>query len=123
MQFDTVLITATQPINIVKTEIQGRPGTVKEYIGAGDMQLNIDIIIQGANGVYPREEVNRFKRWLDAPVSKKIVAWWLDNIGVSDIVVESYTVPQMKGGYSYQIFNISAISDAPVELKITSSNV
>jgi hypothetical protein len=119
MNLETVLMTVTKPKRVIKTEIQGRDGTVKEYIGADDMQITINVKITGRNGVYPRDEVNRLIAWLDAPVSKGIVAWWLDNIGVSDIVIESYTMPQVEGGYSYQMFAINAISDAPVELKIT----
>lgn len=119
MNLETVLITIDQPIRIVKTEIQGRNGTVKEYIGADDSKIAMQVIITGKNGVYPREEVNRLKAWLDAPVAKGIVAWWLDNLGISDIVIESYTIPQVQGGYSYQMFNINALSDLPVELKIT----
>lgn len=119
MNLETVLMTVDQPIRIIKTEIQGRNGTVKEYIGADDSKITINVIITGKNGVYPREEVKRLKDWLDAPVAKGIVAWWLDNMGISDIVIESYSFPQVQGGYSYQMCAINAISDLPVELKIT----
>ena len=118
MNLETVLISIDQPIRVVKTEIAGRDGTVKEYIGKDDAQVTITGIITGANGVYPRDEVQRLKKWLDAPVSKEIVAWWMDNIGIGNIVIEGYTIPQVQGGYSYQMFTINAISDAPVELKI-----
>lgn len=119
MNLETVLMVVHQPINIVKTEIQGRNGTVKEYIGAADSEVQITGMITGRNGVYPRDEVARLKKWLDAPVAKGIVSWWLDNLGISNLVVADYDFPQTQGGYSYQIFQINAISDAPVELKIT----
>ena len=119
MNLETVIMVVEQPIRVIKTEIQGRNGTVKEYIGADDSKITINCIITGKNGVYPREEVNRLKRWLDAPVAKGVVAWWLDNLGISNVVVENYSIPQVQGGYSYQIVTIEAVSDAPVELKIT----
>ena len=115
----TVLITLDQPINIVKTVIQGRDGTVKEYIGKDDMQVTINGIITGKNGVYPLQKVNDLKAWLDAPISKGLTTWWLDNLGISNVVVSSFQFPQTEGGYSYQVFSISAISDTPVELKIS----
>lgn len=115
----TVLITLDQPINIVKTVIQGRDGTVKEYIGKDDMQVTINGIITGKNGVYPLQKVNDLKSWLDAPISKGLTTWWLDNLGISNVVVSSFQFPQTEGGYSYQVFSISAISDTPVELKIS----
>jgi len=123
MRLETVLITVDQPIKVVKTEIQGRNGTVKEYIGADDAKITINGIITGNNGVYPRDEVARLKRWLDAPISKDIVAWWLGNLGIDKLVVENYSIPQVQGGYSYQIFSIDAVSDLPVELRITSGNL
>jgi|GEM_PF-1140218 hypothetical protein len=116
---DTVLLTVSQPIKVIKTEIQGRDGTVKEYIGKGDAEITINGIITGTNGVYPRDDVSELKKWLDAPISKGVLSWWLQNLGIHNIVVNSYSIPQVQGGYSYQMFSISASSDAPVELRIT----
>lgn len=123
MNLESILITVTQPIRVVKTEIQGRNGTVKEYIGADDAKITINGIITGNNGVYPRDEVQRLKRWLDAPVAKEIIAWWMGNLGIDSLVIENYEIPQVQGGYSYQMFTIDAVSDLPVQLKITSGNV
>lgn len=117
MNLETVLITVTQPIRVIRTEIQGRNNTVKEYIGKDDATITINGIITGKNGVYPRDEVNRLVRWLDAPISKSVVAWWLGNLGIDNLVVTNYTIPQTQGGYSYQMFTIDCVSDAPVELK------
>ena len=119
VNIQTVIITISQPINIIKTAIQGRDGTVKEYIGKDDMQVNISGMITGKNGVYPLDKVNKLKAWLDAPISKGITAWWLANLNVANIVINSFDMPQTEGGYSYQMFSISAISDTPVELKIS----
>lgn len=118
MNIETVLITVSQAANIVKTKIQGRNGTVKEYIGLDDAAITINGVITGKNGVYPFEEVERLRRWLQAPVSKGIVARWLGNLGIENLVIDSFDIPQTEGGYSYQMFSISASSDLPVELKI-----
>ena len=118
MNIETVLITVNRAARVIKTPIQGRDGTVKEYIGLDDASLTINGIITGRNGVYPFGEVARLRRWLDAPVSKGIVARWLGNLNIDNIVVEDYSIPQVEGGYSYQMFTINAISDLPVELKI-----
>ena len=123
ISLETVIITLDQPIRIIKTEIQGRDGTVKEYIGKDDAKIKINAVITGSNGRYPTEKVAAIKAWLDAPVSKSITAWWLDNLGISNIVIEAYSIPQVEGGISYQMFSIDAISDNPVELKITQPNV
>lgn len=118
LTLNTIIITVDQPIRVIRTEIQGRDGTVKEYIGKDDMKITINGIITGKNGVHPKDTVKLLKQWLDAPVSKGVVSWWLNNMGVSSMTVESYSFPQIAGGYSYQTFVINAVSDAPVELRI-----
>jgi len=118
MNLESIICTINQVQRIIKTEIQGRNGTIKEYIGADDMQITINGVITGKNGVHPKEEVIRLKKWLDAPVAKGITSWWTNNLGLNNIVVENYSFPQTPGGYSYQQFTINAISDMPVELRI-----
>lgn len=115
---DTVLITVSQQKNIIKTPIQGRNGTVKEYISDGDYQINIKGVLTGSNGMHPYDEVHQLKQILNAPVAVKAVSRWLQNLDVDSIVVDSYSLPQMEGGMSYQAFEINAISDLPVEILI-----
>ena len=119
LNIETVLITVSQAITVVKTKIQGRNGTVKEYIGADDAQITINGMITSVNGVYPTDDVNRLKAWLDAPVSKGVVARWLGNLGIDNVVVDSYNIPQGEGSYSQQMFSVQCSADLPVQLKIT----
>ena len=114
----TVLLTVNFATRIVKTEIQGRDGTVKEYIGQDDAKVTVQGIVTGWNGHYPAYEVNLLNEWRRAPVSKSVVSAYLQNLGIKNLVVESFDLPQIAGGYSYQTFSMSCISDAPVELKI-----
>ena len=118
LQFDTILCTVSQAKKIIKTEIQGRDGTVKEYIGLDDYQVNINGIITGANGVHPADTVTELKKMLDAPVAIPVVSSFLNRLGIYSIVVNDYSIPQVAGGYSKQDFSINAISDAPLELQI-----
>jgi hypothetical protein len=119
MQFDAVLCTISQAKKIVKTEIQGRDGTVKEYIGMDDYEVSINGIIAGANGVYPMETVQELKKILDAPVPIPVTSNFLNNMDIFNVVVADYTLPQEAGGYSTQNFSISAISDTPIELQFS----
>jgi len=119
IQFDAVLMTIDFASRVVKTEIQGRNGTVKEYIGQDDAKVSIQGVICGYNGHYPALEVSQLNDWCLAPISKGAVSTFLQNLGIQSLVVEDYSFPQAAGGYSYQTFTINCISDIPVELKIT----
>lgn len=119
LTFDTVLCTVSQAKRIVRTEIQGADGTVKEYIGLDDYNVQINGIICGDNGRYPAAEVDALKRMLDAPVAIPVISSYLNRLGVYNVVVQDYSLPQEAGGYSKQDFSIMALSDTPLELQIT----
>lgn len=114
----TILITVSQSKNIIVTQIQGRNGTVKEYIGMGDYEVTINGIIAGPNGHYPIDEVHALKQMLDAPVAIPVTSWYLQNLDIYSLVVKDYAFDQEPGGYSKQNFTINCISDLPVELLI-----
>jgi len=116
--FQAILIDLTFPRNIVKTEIQGRNGAVKEYIGEGDAQIAFRGVITGQNGQYPESKVQDLMQLLKAPIPIEVICSHLNNKGVFSIVFEDRTLSQEEGGYSYQTFSLNAISDIPIELQI-----
>jgi len=120
LKYEAVIITVSQAKKIIRTEIQGRNGTVKEYIGDDDYEIGINGIITGPNGHYPSDEVADLKAVLDAPIAIEVACSFLQNLGIHSVVVGNYQVDQKEGGYSYQTFAISCISDIPQELRLTS---
>lgn len=118
IDLESVLITVNLPRNIVKTEIQGRDNSVKEYIGEGDAVITINGIIAGLNGHYPAEEVSQLKQVIKAPVAVEVISPYLQNLDIYNIVFEDRELGQAEGGYSYQMFTLNAVSDLPQELRI-----
>lgn len=116
--YDAVLITVTQAKKIIRTEIQGRNGTVKEYIGDDDYQVVVNGILTGTNGVHPVDEIIQLKKMLDAPVAIDVACAYLQNLGIQSLVVMDYTFEQQAGGYSYQTFSITFNSDVPQQLRL-----
>jgi hypothetical protein len=114
----TVLMTISQTKNIVKTSIQGRSGTVKEYIGLGDYAITINAIITGPNGHYPIDEVTALKNMLECNKEVKVVSWYLQLWDIDNIVIDDFSINPEEGGYSYQPFTIDASSDKSFMLKI-----
>ncbi len=120
IKINSVIMTVSFASRIIKTEIQGRNVTVKEYIGEDDASVSIQGVITGWNGHFPADEVSALNEWRRAPLSKSVTSAYLQNLGITNLVVESFEVPQVAGGYSYQTFTMQCISDIPIELKITS---
>lgn len=113
---ETVILTLSRPKKIVKTDITGRDGTVKEYINQDDWQVTINGVITGANGVYPTQAVMALHDICNAPVSIPAVSWYLQNFNIYNLVIETFAFDQEPGGISKQNFTLNCISDKPIEL-------
>jgi hypothetical protein len=129
LRLDTVIMEASIPKNIVRTEIQGGDGTVKEYIGEGDVQINITGFIHNTgqrsnDNVFPVSEFNDFIRISRAKTSLKVNSEFLEFLEVTEIVIDSVKFGQVEGVKNVQSFQIQCFSDIPKEIQIigTSSN-
>jgi hypothetical protein len=119
MTFEAILVSVTFPRNIVKTEIQGRDGTVKEYIGEGDAQITFTGVITGGNGIYPTKKISDLMKVIKAPWPIPVISTHLLNLGIYYVVFDERSFEQEEGSYSYQTFSINAVSDTPQILKIS----
>lgn len=118
--FDTVLFDVEMQKHIVKTAIQGRKGTVKEYISDGDYSITIrGAIVNPGNRNYPSGDVGAFTALMQLPQALYVVSPLLQLFEINTIVVESYRLLQKPGFQNMQLFEIDAISDEPLESFIT----
>jgi len=114
MIFNTVIIRVIQQKNIIKTQIQGSDnGAVLEYSGLNNYDVSIDIIVVGnnINGVYPRKAVDQVKKMLEAPIPLKVTSWYLQMLGIFELVVMDYDISQKEGGISQQTITINCTSN------------
>ena len=55
---DTVLMTVNQTKNIIRTPIQGKSGTIKEYVSDGDFEIDVSgILVSEGENTYPTDQV------------------------------------------------------------------
>lgn len=119
LRIDTVLITVNMAKNIVKTPIQGRDGTVKEYISDGDYIINVvGAIVSPYSLVYPREEVDLLIRYCQAKQSLAVSSFFLDLFGITNAVIDDYKFSEKLGTRNEQPFELSMSSDQPIEFKL-----
>ena len=117
MTFDTVLFTLTQTHHVVITQIQGRDNEVIEYIGKLSFRINCKGGIFGKNNNRPKSEIANFKTMINSnqPLivqSNSFLSEW----GISEIVILDKNIPQIAGGYNYQLFEFDAIQNTNVVL-------
>lgn len=109
------VVAVSRTKNIVTTQLVGRDGTVKEYINAGDYQLNILAGVAAVrDGVivdeYPEDGLRELRAFLDANTALDVHSVFLDIFDINKVVIKSYSLTQDTAS-NYQSLNISAISD------------
>lgn len=117
LYMDTILFEVNQAKNIVTTSVQGRPGTVKEYIAMGDYEVMLrGAIVNSGSQSYPYDRVNELIRLLELPEALTAVSEYLQLFNVYNLVVMDYAMPQQEGFQNVQLFEINCLSDTPEEL-------
>ena len=114
---DTILFEINQSKNIVTTSVQGRAGTVKEYISLGDFEVSIrGAIVNSGSNSYPREDVEELKYLLTLQEPLESLSDFLQIWGIYNLVVTDFRIPQQEGYQNVQLFEINCLSDTPEEL-------
>lgn len=122
--------------NIVKTPIQGRNGTIKEFISDGDYSISIEANItkeylaQTQSNTddgysltdnfhsfddYPVTELKPVIELLKKAESIDVASDFLDMFGIKSIVITNYSMPQETHS-NIQTLTMSALSDEPYEI-------
>ena len=115
---ETVLLSVTQNKNIVRTKIQGKKGSVKEYISLDDYSVQVNGIIVGSNGAYPKNDVQTLLTILNCNEALTVTSWYLQLFGINALVIDSgASLNQDEGQYSRQAFSIPCVSDEATNLR------
>jgi len=129
IRIDTVLFDVSIEKNIVRTPINGRDGTVKQYISLGDYSISCQGIIIGetdaANAgfdvsrtnVVPEAEIRKLNEIIKVPQEIEIVSEFLDFFDVSTVVIQGGGFSQREGFRDSIYFTLGMLSDAPIELR------
>lgn len=111
------LLEVTQQKQIIATAIQGRNGSVKEYIADGDFQITIrGILSSNAQDVFPEDDLNSLIEFCNIPESITVGSDYLARFGITDIVITNYHFTQDEGMRNVQRFTIECLSDTPFEI-------
>lgn len=130
--FNEVIMSITQERNIVQTPLQGRDGTIKEFISNGDYVITVDagvmegqkqtenedteVSFQTPNNTYPRAELERLGKILTEPKAIAVQSNFLNVLGIQSVVVKSFSLVQETHS-NRQSIQIQMLSDKPYEIK------
>lgn len=124
LDIEIALFDINQYKNIVKTEIAGaNTGSVKEYIGLSDYNINIkgSIVDNLADGSFD-EKVKLLIDYCEAPTQLNVTGDFLDYFDIKTLVIESYKITQREGVLNLVDYELTCLSDSPFQLQYTTTN-
>lgn len=109
------VVAVSRSMNIVSTQMVGMDGTVKEYVSAGDYDLNIVVGVAAVrDGVivdeYPEDGLRQLRAFLETKEPLAVHSAFLELWDIGSIVIKSFSVQQDTAS-NYQAVNIAAVSD------------
>jgi len=118
LKVDSCMVFISQRKNIVKTEVMGRPGRVKEYISLDDFSIQITGAIVGQSQVYPEQDVQALRAILESQEAVTVDNRLLRLFDIDTIVVEGFQMSPREGFSNVQDFSIRASSDSDFVLEL-----
>lgn len=112
------IISFTQKKNIIKTNIAGRDGEIKENMGLGDWIISIRgfIINDDQPGIFPEDYFHHMAEFGKVPVAIPIENKICELLGIYYIVIEDVQFDAIEGAPGVQVFSFNCVSDMPYEL-------
>ena len=103
--------------NVVKTVVQGRNGTFKEYISQGDYVVSVKGVLLNENPLdgLPTGKMKVLNRIGQVSEALQVQCELLNQLGIYEIVIESLDFSEPLGNSVK--FSISAVSELPIILK------
>lgn len=118
LDLDEVLLEVSQSVNVVTTAINGRDGTIKEYVSAGDWNVSVRGVLVNYDDGYnaPLEKFQTLLQLCSLPLALECESNYLQLFEIFNLVVTEKSFPQSKGFQNVQPFELSCISDKPIQL-------
>jgi hypothetical protein len=115
---ESAVLSLSRTKNVVTTAIQGREGTVKEWINNGDFSITFNGLLVAKGWDFPIEATALFNEFMEVNQSLKLEHEVLNNLGIFEAVVMDYALPSTTYT-NVQPYTIQLLSDNPFELVVS----
>jgi hypothetical protein len=121
VNLECCVMTISRPKNTIKTVLEGRDGTVKQFISSGDYKIDVTAIIATDDESYPLILIDTLNNIFNIPDSIPVKSLLLNQLGISSVVIDDHTMTQEEGFYNQQKISFTMSSDLPINLQSVSS--
>ena len=112
-RINDILLEVSQSKNIITTSIQGRNGTIKEYISDADFEIMVTGRIVNESNAIPEVALNAIKEICLVPDSVNINCPFLQYFDITAGVIKDYSFKEVEGSRNTIDFTMTIISDEP----------
>lgn len=114
----TTMLDFSRAKNVVKTNVLGVNGTVKEYFGFDDWQIRIRMICLNDNRYKAREYADLLQDWFEIAGGINVFGSIFSKKEIYNIVIEDFDVKSVAGSPDMIPIEMSAVSNEPIEIFI-----
>lgn len=118
---DHAIVGARLVKNVVRTAVQGKDGTVKEYISASDWEVEIRGLVAQREFGYPKDQVDLLRQYIVPGESIGVINTALNALKIYELVILEVNLPHTPH-LNCARYEISAVSNDPYELTLKSNN-
>ncbi|WP_302258289.1 DUF6046 domain-containing protein [uncultured Alistipes sp.] len=123
LRIDDATVNISQEKHIVRTQLVGLRGTIKEYICQGDYSVSLSVgIVAVRDGVivdeYPEEGIREVRAFLDEDRAVEVSSTFFELFGISRLVVSRFSLTQETWSNRQRI-DVQAFSDEDYMIKCT----
>lgn len=122
--FQSAFCIVSQNRNIIRTPIQGRNGTVKEYISDDDYHIEIiGALVSPHGNVAPHFDLSNIANLMKVQDDIVIVSDFISQFGISSCVIAGANFRQVPGSRNQIDFTMNLYSDDPTEIELGITNI
>ncbi len=119
LRIDTILFEVELPKLIVRTEIVGRNGTIKEYISDGDYQIMAKgLIVSPYPNQFPADDFDLLIKYVNVNTQISVISQFLDRFGITSVVIMRGRYFEIMGYRNQVGFELEMVSDRPIEFQL-----
>ena len=124
LKINDATVNISREKHIVRTQLVGLNGTIKEYICNGDYDISISvgIVAVDSNGQivdeYPKEGIRKIREFLDENKAVDVTSVFLSIFGIGRMVVTRFSLKQETAS-NRQTIEVRALSDEDYVIKST----
>lgn len=112
----TTMVDFSRAKNVIKTNVLGANGTVKEIFGFDDWNIRIRMLCLNDNRFKAREYADMLQDWFEIAGGINVFGSIFSKKEIYNIIVEDFDIKSVTGSPDVIPIEMSAVSNEPVEI-------